>query len=604
MKNLNILLLLFCTVIIFNSCKKNDNDDAAITQLPDINVTIAGQVINENKQPVQGAAVTAYGTSTITDAFGLFVIKNITIGASRCLVQIKKAGYINQYYAFKPTKAGRTLFARPVLIAEDAAILITAATGGTVALTGGATVTFPANAFVIASSGAPYGGNVSVRLDCLNQNDSLYARKVPGRDMRAIDADNHEKILEPFGMVNTLLTSASGEALQLATGKQATVTLPIATAQAGHAPATIALWYFDESSMVWKQEGNAARQGNSYQGTVSHFTWWSASTPYAIATMTGVAYNSCYNQPQANAEIFADYFYACNSDNLGEYICDAPAQYPYAFPVSAGYYGNITGPDFYSQTELVPVLTAGQVYTLPDLLLTPDALITYVSGNIVDASGNPTQGFVTVTDGAEVKDYTYTTTGYYYLACYSPSTVTVAAYDAGLYGHAAVNVPASSACYVVPVGNISMTNSVPFTNPNLSITLTGFVFGTQTLNYHVTECHVIEDVGYSTISFYGYDSISSSSASFELTVPAYATGSYAWGSMGTSSLLVTISLNSDIIEVSSGVNPPSGSSVITMAQVAGGNTAASFSGNVIATSMTLGSMTGSITGNFDIYRVD
>jgi len=62
--------------------------------------------------------------------------------------------------------------------------------------------------------------------------------------------------------------------LQLATGKNATVTFPIATATQSTAPATIPLWFFDETKGMWIEQGSATKTGNTYVGTVSHFTWW------------------------------------------------------------------------------------------------------------------------------------------------------------------------------------------------------------------------------------------------------------------------------------------------------------------------------------------
>ena len=42
------------------------------------------------------------------------------------------------------------------------------------------------------------------------------------------------------------------------------------------APATISLWYFDETKGIWKEEGTATKQSTNYIGTVSHFSFWNA----------------------------------------------------------------------------------------------------------------------------------------------------------------------------------------------------------------------------------------------------------------------------------------------------------------------------------------
>jgi PKD repeat protein len=77
------------------------------------------------------------------------------------------------------------------------------------------------------------------------------------------------------------LNNANGQKLQLATGKTATITIPIPSAMQAAAPATISLWYFDETKGIWKEEGNATKQTTNYVGTVSHFSFWNAGEPGA-----------------------------------------------------------------------------------------------------------------------------------------------------------------------------------------------------------------------------------------------------------------------------------------------------------------------------------
>ena len=68
----------------------------------------------------------------------------------------------------------------------------------------------------------------------------------------------------------------AGEKLQIASGKTATITIPIPSAMQANAPASIPLWYFDETKGIWKEEGSATKQGNNYVGTVAHFSFWTA----------------------------------------------------------------------------------------------------------------------------------------------------------------------------------------------------------------------------------------------------------------------------------------------------------------------------------------
>jgi hypothetical protein len=66
------------------------------------------------------------------------------------------------------------------------------------------------------------------------------------------------------------------------------------------APATIPLWYIDEKTGLWKEEGIATRQGNNYVGTVSHFSFWNCDTGISGVTLSATLKTST-GQPLVNA---------------------------------------------------------------------------------------------------------------------------------------------------------------------------------------------------------------------------------------------------------------------------------------------------------------
>ena len=150
-----------------------------------------------------------------------------------------------------------------------------AGTGGSVNILGGGKVDFGSGSIINASTGASFSGNVSAATLFLNPADSNFKKYMP-RDLQAIDANNNKGVLQSYGMAVVELNDASGSKLQLASGKTATITIPIASSLQGSAPASVPLWYFDDSKGVWKQEGTATKQGNNYVGAVKHFSFWSA----------------------------------------------------------------------------------------------------------------------------------------------------------------------------------------------------------------------------------------------------------------------------------------------------------------------------------------
>jgi hypothetical protein len=87
-------------------------------------------------------------------------------------------------------------------------------------------------------------------------------------------------------MVGVELESPDGEKLQLAKRKTATLTTAIPASLQNTAPATISLWYMDESSGLWKEEGTATKNGNKYVGTVSHFSFWNCDVGVPLVNLT------------------------------------------------------------------------------------------------------------------------------------------------------------------------------------------------------------------------------------------------------------------------------------------------------------------------------
>lgn len=98
------------------------------------------------------------------------------------------------------------------------------------------------------------------------------------------------------------LIGASGEALQIASGKKATLTMPLPAAAQASAPATIPLWHFNESKGLWEEEGTATKTGNTYVGEVSHFSFWNCDLP-AVYVQVDVTLVDANNHPIPNAYV-------------------------------------------------------------------------------------------------------------------------------------------------------------------------------------------------------------------------------------------------------------------------------------------------------------
>lgn len=308
-KNLSVILLLIIIISIGNSCRKDYAHEQYTEDIPSVkpdfttklNVNISGFITDENNEPVFNAGIEAGNKTATTDEFGYFHIENASLAEIAGVVKAVKNGYFKGYRTFN-VEQGTDAFVRIKLLPSNNPGDIDAAAGGTVDLPGNARLAIPANAVVVASSGTGYSGPVNVSAHWINPLDMQSAQIQSPGDTRGVDNEGRLRLLNIFSTLAIELTGNAGELLQIATGKQATVTLPIPTALVNSAPATISLWTFDESTGLWKEESTAQKNGSSYTGSVSHFSFWAGATGIPLVQFTARIVNASL-QPLSNAAI-------------------------------------------------------------------------------------------------------------------------------------------------------------------------------------------------------------------------------------------------------------------------------------------------------------
>ncbi|MEP7238662.1 MAG: carboxypeptidase-like regulatory domain-containing protein [Ferruginibacter sp.] len=302
------LLVVFISLLFFSCQKELTFDNGFGNQPPDlstkINSSVSGFVTDENDAPVLGATV-QFGTSTITtDKYGYFQAKDVQVVKNAAFVTVNKTGYfkgIKTYIA----KEGKAAFFRIKLIPKIIAGTVNSTAGGTVTLVNGLSIKLNAGTIVNAATNAQYSGSVNVASFWINPEAADLNQIMPG-DLRGIDKDGYLKLLQTFGMAAVELTGSSGELLQIVNGQTATLTMPIPSSLAASAPASIPLWYFDETNGLWKQEGSATKTGNTYVGDVGHFSYWNCDLPFPDAVIFDATIVDAANNPVpwATVEIF------------------------------------------------------------------------------------------------------------------------------------------------------------------------------------------------------------------------------------------------------------------------------------------------------------
>jgi len=144
-------------------------------------------------------------------------------------------------------------------------------------------VELPANSLQRAD-GALATGLVNAELTIINP--AIDINLMPG-EMITKDVNGEIKPIESFGAITVTFEDADGVELNLTENMQAKINIPAV----GELDGTVPLYYFDNNSGLWIEEGQvelvSGPQGNYYSGMVSHFTTWNADRIYETIFING-----------------------------------------------------------------------------------------------------------------------------------------------------------------------------------------------------------------------------------------------------------------------------------------------------------------------------
>lgn len=152
------------------------------------------------------------------------------------------------------------------------------ANSGRLLTVGDMKVDIPA-AKVVKSDGTAYTGTVNADMLYLDPNNETFNEMMPGGDLAAVRTDNSEVQLVSWGMVEVSLTDGSGQCFTMKEDGTSVMTFPIPEGMESNPPETIPLWYFNEETGMWVEEGVARLEGNVYVGEVNHFSWHNLDWP-------------------------------------------------------------------------------------------------------------------------------------------------------------------------------------------------------------------------------------------------------------------------------------------------------------------------------------
>ena len=280
------ILLVVISIAAFN-CQKEISYSgtglpAAEITIQTRTVTLQGNILNENGLAAAGVMIKVGTKTATTNARGYFRIVNASLDKYASLVTAEKPGYFKAYRTFNATSGVNQVIIS--LIKKELAGSVNSTSGGNVTLANGAKISLPANGMMKASGGS-YSGSVNIYAAYIDPTRNDILQTIPGSFL-ASDKDNKRVVLASYGMMAVELESTSGEKLQIASGNTATLTTPIPSSLQASAPSAISLWFVDEQTGIWKEEGTAVKNGTSYVGEVKHFTYWNCDVAGPTVNLT------------------------------------------------------------------------------------------------------------------------------------------------------------------------------------------------------------------------------------------------------------------------------------------------------------------------------
>lgn len=389
MRKFNYLLIgaLMSAFGLFVACSSSDDTtsnnggggNAPVTPVVPVDPTLTdaylcGFVRNAQGNVIANATVTTGSATTTTDQNGFFEFKRIKIVDGRVVVKFSTYGYqdVVRSFAYKAGEVWDVILTENYNYGTSTIPTQTAYYQSTeeksIAVTNTSKemkVDLQKDGYKDAETGAAYTGAVNATVTYLNPDDEEnFADRMPGGDLAAKDQNGEIKQLVSYGMTCVTL-EGSGKKLQLADGKEATVTFPIPDNLKDDprvvAKENIPLWSFNEENGLWEYEGEAVYNAevDGYVGTVRHFSWANLDWPSSRATVKGKVTDGA-DKPIVHQKVRVGQTTAY-TDEKGEYSCFVPTYTNFIVSVRGSDYGNYTSDGSAMITEEVTSLEPGAV---------------------------------------------------------------------------------------------------------------------------------------------------------------------------------------------------------------------------------------------------
>lgn len=265
------------------STSNNDPSDPVVG-------TVSGKVLDYNTgSAVAGATVSVGDQTAVTDANGDYTINNVD-GGSRVVVNADADGFAEQSKVISISAQENDVKLTLSMLSVDYTTTFDASVSSNIADPNSpAAVDLGAVNALVDSSGTLPTGSVTSKMTVIDPTQD--ASVMPG-DFSTDLGDGTMGSIESFGAMTVTFEDNSGNELNLGSGQTATVRIPLQD-KSGTPPTTIPLYYYDEQSGEWVEEGSASLVDTGdpntsyYEGTVTHFSTWNADKIYDRVFING-----------------------------------------------------------------------------------------------------------------------------------------------------------------------------------------------------------------------------------------------------------------------------------------------------------------------------
>ena len=363
-------------LLVFGGC--GSGGDVGTIASPAVQTgMVSGQVttlVSGVVTPVAGATVSTSAGSATSGGDGSFTV--LAPVGDRAVIHVEAAGYAEAFPVARVI-SGQTTGLGVRLLATGATSVITVSSGGTVTVPNStAQVTLPADGLVPRNGGA-VAGTVTVSVTPINP--VVASSLMPG-DFTGTSAGGGTAPIESFGALLVDIRDDAGTRYTLAAGRTATIRIPLGTLSP-NPPVTTPLWYFDEATGLWNEEGTAILQGTApnryYEGTVTRISYWNADQVLDSVVISGCVRDS-NNQPVANLLVGTT---GINYSGIAMAVTEQDGTFRVA--MRRGSLATLSAVEFslqtYATTPLTNVVTVGPFLvdsTLPNCLVEGPVVLT------------------------------------------------------------------------------------------------------------------------------------------------------------------------------------------------------------------------------------